>query len=196
LRLKQQIDVSGERTMHSNAVYALETFGGAIDRCDNIACQPIAQDLPECGDLEVAFSRMWEQISGEGQMEFRFISEGQPKTLHPPIREEAYRIVREALLNAFRHSHARSVELEVHYAPIGLRVAVRDDGTGMTHQSLRYESDDYRGLSMIQTRAEEIGAKLKLSSGVGLGTEVELTIPSHLAFELGTKPRKFRWLPI
>lgn len=184
--------------MHSNAAYALETLGGAgaIDRYDSFACQPIAQDLSQCGDLEVAFSRIWEQISGEAQMEFRFLSEGQPKALHPPIREEAYRIVREALLNAFRHAGASCVELEVHYAPIGLRVAVRDDGNGMTHQSLCSKSDNYRGLSMIQTRAEEIGAKLKLSSAVGLGTEVELTIPSHVAFELGTKPRKFRWLPI
>ena len=182
--------------MHSNAAYALETFGATIERYNSCACEPLVQDLPECDDLEIAFPRIWEEVSGDSRMEFRFISEGQPKALCPSIREEAYWIVREALLNAFRHSRANCVELEVHYAPIGLRVAVRDDGTGMTPQSLRSESDDYPGLSMIQTRAQGIGATLKLSSGVGLGTEVELTIPSHVAFELGTKPRKFRWLPI
>ena len=47
------------------------------------------------------------------QPEFRVIVEGEPRPLHPVLRDEVYRIGREALLNAFRHSRAKKIEVEV-----------------------------------------------------------------------------------
>jgi signal transduction histidine kinase len=35
----------------------------------------------------------------------------------------------------------------------------------------------------MRERAEKIGARLKVRSGSALGTEVELFVPSHIAFQ-------------
>src|SRR5580692_6474409 len=82
-------------------------------------------------------------------------------------------VSREALLNAFRHSEARRVEIDLEYAPRQLRIAVRDNGKGITPESLR-SGVGHRGLSGIRDVAERMGAKLKLSSRAEAGTEVEL----------------------
>ena len=46
----------------------------------------------------------------------------------------------------------------------------------------------------MRERAERIGAKLRVFSSPGAGTEVELAIPSHLAFESYTRRRTWHWL--
>jgi len=50
------------------------------------------------------------------------------------------------------------------------------------------------GLSGMRERAEEIGGKLRVLSRGGAGTEVELTIPGHIAFGSDGSGRKPGWL--
>jgi hypothetical protein len=50
----------------------------------------------------------------------------------------------------------------------------------------------------MRERSESIGGKLKLRSRVGAGTEIELVVPSTIAFEgqLHHTPSRWRrWLP-
>jgi len=64
------------------------------------------------------------------------------------------------MVNAFRHSRARSIEVEVEYKSKHLRVIVRDDGCGTDPQVLRSRSERYSGLPGMRERAEGIGARL------------------------------------
>jgi signal transduction histidine kinase len=102
--------------------------------------------------------------------------------LHPEIRDEVYWIGREALINAFRHAHAETIEIEVQYWSNSLRVIVRDDGCGIEPQLLDAGRDGQSGVRGMRERAEGIGSRLRLWSGRGRGTEVELSVPGHLAF--------------
>ena len=68
---------------------------------------------------------------------YRVIVEGKPRQLNPAVRDEVYRIGREGLVNAFRHSGATAVEIEIEYAPGELRLFVRDDGRGIDPQIAR-----------------------------------------------------------
>ena len=47
----------------------------------------------------------------------------------------------------------------------------------------------------MRDRSEAIGASFRLRSRPGAGTEVELIVPSELAFESTANDRKFRWRP-
>jgi hypothetical protein len=47
----------------------------------------------------------------------------------------------------------------------------------------------------MRERSEGIGASLKLRSRIGAGTEVELTVPSAIAFESGSRGPISQWLP-
>lgn len=102
--------------------------------------------------------------------------------MHPLIRDEAYRIGREALSNAFRHSQANKIEVELEYTAKHLRILVRDDGTGIDMNVLQTGKDGHWGLAGMRERAESIGARLKVLSRVQAGTEVELFIPGQIAF--------------
>jgi len=144
-------------------------------------------------DLEQAFSRIRHELAVQEQVGFRVVVEGRPRGLHPVLRDEVYRIGREALVNAFHHSQAKSVEVEVEYAGNHLRVLVRDDGCGIDPQVLRSGRDGHWGLSGMRERAERIGARLEIRSRVAAGTEVELSVPGQIAFQTASSNRPRRW---
>ena len=133
-------------------------------------------------DLETAFSRIGQELGNDRIKDYRVIVEGKPIQLHPIIRDEVYRIGREALVNAFRHAQAGKIEVEVEYAAKNLRIVVRDDGMGIDEHVLQSGKDGHWGLSGMRERAESIGARLRVWSRNHAGTEVELSIPAHIAF--------------
>jgi signal transduction histidine kinase len=137
-------------------------------------------------DLETAFSRAGQEFGNAQIKDCRVIVEGTPRRLHPIIRDEAYRIGREALANAFRHSGGNKVEIELEYSAKQLRILVRDDGAGIDPEVLHSGRDGHWGLAGMRERAESIGARLKVWSRTNAGTEVELLIPGHVAFVTNT----------
>ncbi len=145
-------------------------------------------------DLQTALSRIAQEMEIDETKDFRVIVEGNPRQLHPVIRDEAYRIGREALVNAFRHSHAGKIEVELEYSPKHLRVLVRDDGTGIDPKVLDSGRDGHWGLPGMRERAETIGAKVTVWSRARAGTEIELLIPGHIAYVASGQNRPSTWL--
>ena len=133
-------------------------------------------------DLDTAFSQIRQQLGNGEVKDYRVIVEGKPVQLHPIIRDEAYRIGREALVNAFHHSRADKIEVELEYSSRNLRIVVRDDGAGIDQHVLQSGKDGHWGLAGMRERAESIGARLRVWSRENAGTEVELVIPGHIAF--------------
>jgi signal transduction histidine kinase len=147
--------------------------------------------------LETAFSRLRQEFPLDGKTDYRVIVDSVTRPLRPLIRDEVYRIGREALLNAFMHARAGRIEVEVEYASRHLRVLVRDDGRGIDPQVLHSGREGHWGLVGIRERSERIGASLRLRSRIGAGTEVDLTVPGSIAFEKGSNgpiSQWFRWL--
>ena len=133
-------------------------------------------------NLETSFAEAGKQFATNGDRQFRVIVEGTQRQLQPIIRDEVYRIGREALANAFRHSQANKIELELEYSTKHLRVLVRDDGTGIDQKVLDSGRDGHWGLAGMRERAEGIGARFRVWSRARAGTEVELSVPGHIAF--------------
>jgi signal transduction histidine kinase len=118
--------------------------------------------------------------------------EGTARNLHPILRDEIYRIAGEALRNAFRHAHARKVEVEIRYDDEQFRLRVRDDGKGIDAAVLSHQgSEGHYGLRGMRERATLIGGKLTMWSEVGVGTEVELRVSAGTAY---TNARRASWL--
>lgn len=148
-------------------------------------------------DLERAFLRSYEELTaqqGASRVAFRFIVGGAPRVLHPATHDEIYLIGREALANAVRHSGASEIEAELEYAVKSLRILILDNGCGIDHQMLRSGRDGHRGLSGMRERAQRMGAKFRVLSRVGAGTEVELSVAGEIAFELRPDDRAAGWL--
>jgi PAS domain S-box-containing protein len=135
-------------------------------------------------DLVLALSRVQQELAVQSDIDFRVTVAGRQKPLQEPIQNEIYRIGREALVNAFRHSRAKRVEFELEYAEDDLRMSIRDDGCGIAPQVLQAGRDGHWGLTGMRERAARIGGLLKISSSATAGTEVSLSIPSGVAFQL------------
>jgi len=128
--------------------------------------------------LEEALYCLWDEVT-PGVMQFRILVEGQAKTLHPAIQEQIYLIAREAIHNALRHSGATAIEADVEYSYRRMRVVVRDNGCGIDPKLMQIRRDLHWGLSGMRERAASIGAKLRIWSRPGTGTEVEIAVPTH-----------------
>jgi signal transduction histidine kinase/ligand-binding sensor domain-containing protein len=108
--------------------------------------------------------------------------EGTPGILEPLVRDDLYRIAREALRNAFRHANARQIEADIRYDRRQFRLRIRDDGQGIDGGVLEAGRSGHFGLAGMRERAELLGGTFTLWSERGSGTEVELTIPSAVAY--------------
>jgi len=82
---------------------------------------------------------------------------GGVRPLHPIVCGELSQIGREALSNAFRHSHASQIEVELHYEPNQLRLRIRDEGHGIEPRVLEqgYRSGHWGLPDMRETRYAE-----------------------------------------
>ena len=126
------------------------------------------------------------RIASAAGTAFRVEVEGSARRLHPIVRDEVYRIATEAIRNAFQHSGAPQIEVELHYDPRQVRLRVRDDGQGIDPQTLAARArEGHFGLTGMRERAALAGGKLTVWSSPGAGTEVELTIPASHAYAAG-----------
>ena len=122
-------------------------------------------------------------------VELRVGVEGTPRTLHPIVRDEIYRIGSEALRNAFRHAEAKQIEVELRYDERQLRLRIRDDGKGIDPEFLTAEGrEGHFGLHGMRERAKLIGGKLTVWTAPGSGTEIELSVPASRAYTASSSP--------
>ena len=171
----------------------LRLMGKVVDEGRN-AVRGLRASSSNSLDLEQAFSRIRQELAGKEQIGFRVIVEGRSRPLHPLLRDEVYRIGREALVNAFRHARAKRIEVEIEYTAHHLRILVRDDGCGIDPQVLQSGREGHWGMTGMRERAERIGGRLSLWSRATAGTEVELYVPGHIAFRSKASRQPFGWL--
>jgi signal transduction histidine kinase len=93
----------------------------------------------------------------------------------PAAWEQALpRILREAVANAVRHGHARTVKVHLRDAD-GIWLRVTDDGEGFDPSQPHAQSSS--GIISMRERTESLGGEFKLSSRPGGGTSVEIMLP-------------------
>jgi signal transduction histidine kinase len=134
-------------------------------------------------DLSQALAQVARELSQEHSVDFNVAVEGEREPLHPIVRDEAFRVGREALINAFRHAQAKRIEIEVAYSRHEIRLRLRDDGSGIDKDILEAEGKrGHWGIRGMRERAQKIGAQLTIWSRPGAGTEVELRVPASVAY--------------
>ena len=165
---------------------AKEALEKALDRADSAiaegrdAIQNLRSSATLTNELGEAMAALGEEFGGSPEL--RVSMEGTPRELHPILRDDIYRIAREAVRNAFLHAQASKIEADITYGARLLRLRIRDDGKGIDANLLQAGRDGHWGLPGMRERAQQIGAQLDIWSEVGTGTEVELRIPGPIAY--------------
>jgi len=92
------------------------------------------------------------------------------------LERELFRIAQEALSNALRHAHARTVWVSIRLCPARVVLTVRDDGAGFDPDALELRAR-HLGLTSMRERAGALGGSLAIESAEGAGTQVHLEVP-------------------
>jgi signal transduction histidine kinase/ligand-binding sensor domain-containing protein len=182
-------------------IEAKEHLDNAIDQTADFITeardevQGLRDSTVQGNDLALAISTLGQELgtdSATHRPAFRVAVEGEARNLHPILRDEIYKIAAEALRNAFRHSQARQIEIEIRYDNEQFRLRVRDDGKGIDPAILSSEGrGGHYGLPGMRERATLIGGKLVVWSEVDAGTEVELRVPASTAYATAQRPSWF-----
>lgn len=171
-----------ESTAAMRFQHAIELFDRVLEE-GRLAVQGLRSPSERFSSLGQALAGVPEELGLSSSVKFQVTVEGPEKALRSSLRDEVYRIGREAIVNAYRHSRAKNIETEIEYRCAGLRVAVRDNGCGINPHEVRWGRAGHWGLQGMRERAERIGARFRVLSRVALGTEVELSVPAGIAFE-------------
>ena len=96
------------------------------------------------------------------------------RPLRADVEYNLLRIAQEAVLNAVKHSGARTLQVTLDSTPQHLRLSVKDDGTGFDERE-ELPLGHY-GLIGMKERAAHIGADFHLASTRGRGTTVQVLV--------------------
>jgi signal transduction histidine kinase/ligand-binding sensor domain-containing protein len=137
----------------------------------------------DTAELAALFAQAGEDLQDIHIAAFKVTVLGQSRPLHPLTATEIYRIGKEALHNAFKHSEASHIEIELEYVSDALKLRVRDDGSGIDEKIMQ---DGMRkghwGLPGMHERATKIGGSLDVWSRKDEGTEIEVSVPAADAY--------------
>ena len=162
------------------------------------AIQNLRSAALQQGDLATLLGALGAEISlgmrTQSMPSYRMVIEGKPRELSPNVRDDIYKIAREAVRNAYQHAHAQQIEVKVIFGNEELKVRVLDDGIGLDPAILlRGQLAGHWGLPGMRERSEGIGGHFNVRSEPNAGTEVDLTISSAIAYSDSARPR-YRWI--
>ena len=108
---------------------------------------------------------------------------GRAQALRTTLYEDTCAIVREAIVNAMRHSAADLVTLTIHYGCRRFEITVADDGVGLPADVLASGARaGHWGLTGMRERARKLRARLDIHNN-GQGSQVRLRMSAALAYE-------------
>jgi signal transduction histidine kinase len=180
---------------------ARERLQGAIDQAEEAinegrrAIQGLRSSTVETNDLAAALNTLAAELAasrgGPNPPVFGLQVEGTSRELHAILRDNVFRIVAEALRNAFLHAEASRIEVEIHCDERQLRLRIRDDGKGIDSQIVTDKGrPGHWGLHGMHERAKLVGGNLEVWSRIDCGTEIELTSPASIAYVRPTTRRR------
>jgi signal transduction histidine kinase len=148
---------------------------------------------PEFAELVAALAEVARDQRSTDAITFRVTVEGDRRQLHPHIAEDTLYIAREAIVNAYKHSRCRTIDVTLLFGEDRFQCVVRDDGLGIDQQLIAHGRDGHWGLTGMRERAERCGGVLHVRSSGAAGTEVEFALTRRLAYVEAGRPSRWRW---
>jgi signal transduction histidine kinase len=162
------------------------TAVGASARCRTAAAEAsermgdvIAELLPLSPDrgLVGALRELLAGWTGRGNVMLHVL--GSERRMPGLAEITMYRILEQAIDNALTHGSPQRVDTIISFLPRLVVAVVKDDGDGFDVSATDARLGRTDGLGMIQMRerAALVGGRVQVRSGLGLGTEVRVTVP-------------------
>jgi PAS domain S-box-containing protein len=121
--------------------------------------------------MEQLLRHLADATEGRARVTVRLSIAGEER-LPPDVHVAIFRITQEALNNVVRHADAATAWVELELGPDSARLVISDDGRGFDPG--RPVDASHLGLVSMRERAEDVGARLGVTSSPDRGTRVEL----------------------
>lgn len=98
-----------------------------------------------------------------------------------PTKITVFRVIQEALANAYNHADGRGQRVRVTTVPDAVTLEVSDAGPGLAgtvpHASGRRPDRAHLGLAVMRERVESMGGRFSMTSRDGAGVTIRATLP-------------------
>lgn len=133
------------------------------------------------GELVGSLENAGRDLRPDDEVHFSVQRSGTAAALRPDVADEIFCIAREALTNAFRHSAAANVGIELTYGKRYFSMMCTDDGSGFDASG--GQKDSHWGLRGMDERARKLGGQLRVESDASRGTEIIASVPCYRAYQ-------------
>jgi signal transduction histidine kinase len=156
--------VSGIQTLLQNTLKEMRAIASGLS-------------LPQLNDLSLAETILRAVRSHERRSGSRVGLEMQnlPDEAPLPVKITVYRIIQEALNNAYRHAGGLGQQIMADCKDEILSLNISDQGPGFEPD--RSNSDDHLGLSGMRERVESLGGTFQMESQSGAGVRLVVHLP-------------------
>jgi signal transduction histidine kinase len=163
--LSGQVEPDSPMRMQLESTVDMVRSGHAEARRNIAAMRP--GNMEQMG-LAKALEQAAKTIVQDGPIAIEMSVRGEVKQIPLRIGDTLFRIGQEAIANAVRHAHPRTIQLRLVYGRPSVKLTVRDDGDGFSPQG---ETAGF-GIRGMKRRADGIAAILRIRSSPGHGTSV------------------------
>jgi signal transduction histidine kinase len=125
--------------------------------------------------LEAAIDWLAREFEQRTGVKTQFRASFKQPDISKSIQLTAYRTAQEALTNISKHAQCQEVRIELSDAEQVLTLEITDNGRGIP--SPRDDQPNALGLKGLQERARTVGGWLDVSSRLGQGTSITLSVP-------------------
>jgi len=139
----------------------------------------LSSDIAEIG-LVAAVRRLVDDQAIKAGWSANLVTTGEQPQLPVLMQNAAHRVVREALMNAYKHAQATEVMVSVRFTCDMLTIVVQDNGVGVADAALANfrQTPHHFGLRTVAEQIESLGGAFSISSNDDeQGTTVRATVP-------------------
>lgn len=109
-------------------------------------------------------------------LKVELIAFGQEKRISSAMEVAIFRVIQEAVNNAYKHAQASKVVVRLEMTPKVVNCSIKDDGVGFVVKE-KMGQDKTFGLIGMRERIELLKGTFEINSSPGKGTEIKFQIP-------------------
>lgn len=160
-----------------------------LKRCDRQLVQALEEnrriahnlrpsDLDEFGLVE-ACRNFCKELQSRTELVVKCTLPRRGQRLPPAAELSLFRIVQEAINNAEKHAHAKTIRLQIAFQDDSLLLRIQDDGRGFDPAMARAEKQRGHGIGFtnMRRRAASLGGTCEIESVLAQGTTITVRMP-------------------
>ena len=136
--------------------------------------------LSKDGRLKEALGNLVQESRAIGALPIQLSVSGEERDLPLGVRTALYRVVQEAIANAYKHARASQIIVRLEYHSHVVGVQVEDNGVGFLYQGEDEAGPALgrgHGLHNMRRRVEELGGTFEIVTGPGKGVRAVASVP-------------------